>query len=210
MVASDPTSASIADAEPDPPAGHRIALRHGEELDRHLARARNLEDAGRWAAVEHQVGVGQVGDHPDVLALRQRHDLLVKARSAVAEVGLWGKLTINPFGRRGERASAASISLSGPCRGHGDRHRLATRDDHAEAVNRVARVGGQHAVPRTDQRQQQMRQPFLGADGDDRLALRVEASVRSDAGTSRRWRHAPRAGPWTACSAGCPGAAPQS
>ena len=68
----------VADAEADPPARHGIALRDGEELHRHLARPRDLEDAARGECrIERQIRVRQIGDHPQLLPPRQRHYLLV-------------------------------------------------------------------------------------------------------------------------------------
>src|SRR5207244_20550 len=46
----------VADHESDAPAGHVVALGHGEEFDGDLARARHLHDRGRLPAVEADVG----------------------------------------------------------------------------------------------------------------------------------------------------------
>lgn len=47
-------------------------------------------------------------------------------------------------------------------------------DDAAIGMNRVGRVWHQHCIARTEGRQRQMRQAFLGTDGDDGLGLGVE------------------------------------
>ena len=47
-------------------------------------------------------------------------------------------------------------------------------DDHAIGVDRVGRIGHQHRVAGTDRGEREMREPLLGADGDDRLGVRVE------------------------------------
>ena len=52
----------VADHESDAPAGHVVALRQREELDRDIFGAGNLHDAGRLVAVEGDVGVGEVLD----------------------------------------------------------------------------------------------------------------------------------------------------
>ena len=52
----------VPDDEAEPPAGHPVALRHGEELDADLPRARLGEEAPRLEAVEHEIGVGEVVD----------------------------------------------------------------------------------------------------------------------------------------------------
>jgi hypothetical protein len=53
----------VAQAIADAPAGHVVALRHGEDLDGVLLGAIHLEDAGRLVAVEADVGVGEIVDH---------------------------------------------------------------------------------------------------------------------------------------------------
>ena len=61
--------------------------------------------------------------------------------------------------------------MSGPA---GHRQRLAARDDHPEAVNGIAGVGRQNTVTWRHQRQQQVRDPLLRADGHDRLRFGIE------------------------------------
>ena len=48
----------IADHEADAPAGHVVALAHGEELNGDVFRSLHLHDAWRFIAVETQVRVG--------------------------------------------------------------------------------------------------------------------------------------------------------
>jgi hypothetical protein len=55
---------------------HVVALRHGEELDRHVLRARHLHDRGRLPAVERDVGVGEVVHHEDAVLAGERDDFL--------------------------------------------------------------------------------------------------------------------------------------
>src|SRR5438552_3705149 len=61
----------VADHEADAPARHVVALRHGEELDRDVARAGHLHDRGRLVAVERDVGVGKVVNDQDVMLFCQ-------------------------------------------------------------------------------------------------------------------------------------------
>ena len=176
MVVRLPTSSAIADAEADAPAWHRVALRDGEELDRHIARARHLEDARRRVhVVEAQVGVRQVGDDPQLLAPGQRHDLLVEAHVGGGRRGVVREVHHQPDGgarRSGERALDLGVVVQlGTAR---DRNGLTARDDHAESMDRVAGIGRQDAVARADERQQQVGEPFLRADGHHRLAVWVE------------------------------------
>ena len=56
--------------------GHVVALRHGEEFDRDLARAGHLHDRRRLPAVEADVGVGEVVHDVDAVLAGERDDLL--------------------------------------------------------------------------------------------------------------------------------------
>ena len=123
-----------------------------------------------------QVGVGEVGDHPDVLAVAEAHDLFVERQVDRRRGRVVREVDDQALGlarRARERGlDLLEVILAGADR---DRHRLAAGDDHAEAVDRIAGVGREHAVARADQREQQVRQAFLGADGDHRLAIGIEA-----------------------------------
>ena len=54
--------ALVAEAEADAPSRHFVAFRHGEDFDSEIFRARHLEDAGRFVAVETVIGVGEIVD----------------------------------------------------------------------------------------------------------------------------------------------------
>src|SRR5690606_10540397 len=62
---------AVADHEADAPARHVVALAHGEELDRDVARAGHLHDRRRLVAVEDDVGIGEVVHHQDVVRTRE-------------------------------------------------------------------------------------------------------------------------------------------
>ena len=64
-----------ADGEADPPAGHVEGLRQAVELDRHVLRAGDLEDARGGLVEVHLVVGGVLGDH-EVVRLGQVDDLL--------------------------------------------------------------------------------------------------------------------------------------
>src|SRR5262244_338270 len=61
----------VADHEADAPAGHVVALRHREELDRDFARAGHLQDRRALVTVEHDVGVSEIVRHEDVVLSRK-------------------------------------------------------------------------------------------------------------------------------------------
>ena len=62
-------------------------------------------------------------------------------------------------------------------RRHAHRADVGAGDDRAVDVDRVARVGHQHRVAAVERREHQVREAFLRADGDDRLAVHVEVDV---------------------------------
>ena len=59
----------IADGEADAPAGHGVGLGQRGELDRDVDGARDLQDRGRRLAVEIDLGIGEIGQHEQVVLL---------------------------------------------------------------------------------------------------------------------------------------------
>jgi hypothetical protein len=57
---------------------------------------------------------------------------------------------------------------------HGDRAEVAVGDHDRVGVNRVGGVGDEHRVPRLEEREHQVGQALLRADGRDRLGLGIE------------------------------------
>src|SRR5689334_10157524 len=51
---------AISHHEPHSPAGHVVALRHGEELDSDLACTRHLQDRRRLVSIEHDVCIREI------------------------------------------------------------------------------------------------------------------------------------------------------
>ena len=60
----------VAERESEPPTRHAVRLRHREELDPRFAGALGREEARGSAAVEDEVAVGEVVEHPRARALR--------------------------------------------------------------------------------------------------------------------------------------------
>ena len=141
---------AVADHEADAPAGHVVALRQGEELDRDVLRARHLHDRRRLVAVEDDVGIGEVV-HDDRCRARaaERDDALEEvAGRRTARSDSPGKLRISIFGF-GSHARGSLLELgeevdAGSCIGTERMSRAG--DDRAVDVDRIAGIGHQHRV----------------------------------------------------------------
>ena len=165
----------VADHEADAPAGHVVALRHGEELDRHVARARHLHDRRRLVVVEHDVGVGEVVHHQDVVLPRQRDDFLEELQIDALR-GRIRREAEDQHLRLGRELADRALELGEEvdARRHAHRADVGAGDDRAVDVDRVRGIGHQHRVAALEAGEHQVREAFLRADGDDRLGVRVE------------------------------------
>ncbi len=176
MRASAAIILRVAQAEAHAPAGHVVALRHREDLDGHFLGAIHLQNAGGFVAVEAQVGVGEiVHHHGAVLRAPAGRSRVKKSRSTQCVVGLCGKEIRISFGFSADGAVEilqAVQELRGV--GHGQHAGMPLGHDDAVLVDGVGRVGRDHGVARADDREQQMRQRILGADGDDGFLVRIE------------------------------------
>ena len=163
----------------DAPAGHVVALGHGEELHGDLARARYLHDRGRpvpgGPAVEHDVGVGEVVYHQDVVLCCERDDALEELQLDAPRRGIAREPEDHHLRlREGFADRAFELLEEIHPRGHAHRTDVRAGDDGAVDVDRIARVGHQHRVAPLQRREHQVREALLRADGDDRLGVRVE------------------------------------
>jgi len=79
----------------------------------------------------------------------------------------------------GDRTANGPLQFGEEVHTRHQRHRthLRTGNHRTVDVNRVARVGHQHRVALIQGRQHQVRQAFLGADGDNGLALGVDLDL---------------------------------
>ena len=168
----------IADHESDAPPRHVVALRHGEELDRHVARARHLHDGRRLVVVEHDVGVREIVHDHNVVFFCQRNYFLEKRQVDALRGRIRRKAEDQHFRLGGELADRAlELGEEVHPRRHAHRADVGAGDDRAVDVDRVRRVGHQHRVAAVQGRQHQVREALLGADGDDGLAVRVERNA---------------------------------
>ena len=168
----------VADHVADAPAGHVVALGHGEEFHRHVPGAGHFHDGGGPVAVEDDVGVGQVMHHQDVVLLGQGHHPLEEVELDAARRGIAGEAQDHHLGlgrafQDGPLQFFEEIHIVGHAHGAG----VGPGDDGAVDVDGVAGIGHQHRVAPVQGGEHEVGQAFLGADGDHRLAVRVEFHV---------------------------------
>lgn len=167
--------AGVAENEADAPAGHVVAFGHGEDLDGVLLGAIDLENAGGLAAVETEIGVGEiVNDHGAVLGgeveqLAEEIELDGVGSGVMGEAdkdGFWlaGPGVIDMFEAIEEFIGAIERENAGTTLGH----------DDAVLVNGVTGVGQGDDIAGTDNGEHKVGQTFLGADGGDGFGFRIE------------------------------------
>ena len=172
----------VADREPDAPARHAVGLGQGGELDRHVLGAGNLQDRDGRFAVVIQLRIGQVADDPQVVGLGEVHDAFIEGQ-------------IDRLGRRVGRIVHHQDLGARHGEGHRPLQRLEillvrrgrhaadrrARDDEAEGVDRIGRIGRQDHVARLGDRGGQAGQTFLRAHGDDHLGLGIDVHAEAAA-----------------------------
>ena len=172
----------VADRKADPPAGHRIGLGQGRELDRDILGARHLQDGRRRIAVIIKLGISEVAQHPDLVLLRPGDEPFVEGQ-------------VHRLGRRVGRIIDHQDRRARHGEGHGAveraeiilvrrrRHRPdgGSGDDEAEHVDRVAGVGRQHHVARRGDRGGEAGKPLLRPHGHDDFGFRVDIDAKAAA-----------------------------
>ena len=170
----------VADGEAHAPAGHGVGLGERGELDRHVAGALDLEDRGGRVAVEVDLGVGEVGEHPEVVLLGEGDEIAVEIEVADLRrrVGREGdderhRLRHRVDHRALQRAEIG-LGVEAAVVEGGDVAERAAGDHEAVGVDGVAGVRDEHDVARGGDRHGEVGEALLGAEGGDDLGLGVE------------------------------------
>ncbi len=139
----------VAAHEADAPARHVVAFGEREEFDGHVHGARHLQDRRRHIAIEHDVGIGNVMDHPDVVLPGHCHDLLEELQIHALRGRIAGEVEDEHLGRGPGGLDGLFQFLEEIHAGH-QRHMADIRPGQHEpvGVNRVGRVGHQDRVTR--------------------------------------------------------------
>ena len=166
---------AVADHEADAPAGHVVALREREELDRDVFRAGNLHDRRRAVAVEDEIGVGEIVEEIDLLRAAEGDDALKESRVDDLRRGVrreveqqhlrprphGGQLVLQPIEKAGRVV-------------HLHRDDLRAGDGGAVDVDGIAGVGNEDRVLIVERGEAEVGDAFLRADGDDGFAVGIE------------------------------------
>ena len=170
----------VADGETHAPAGHGVGLGQRGELDRDVAGAVDLEDRGGRIAVEVDLGVGEVGEHPEVVLLREGDQLAVEVEVADLRGGVRREGDHDGHGLR-HRVGHGAVERAQVFLGiepsvveRGDVAEHAAGDHEAVGVDRVGGVGDEHDVAGCGDRHGEVGEALLGAEGGDDLGLGVE------------------------------------
>jgi hypothetical protein len=123
-------------------------------------------------------------DHPDPVLAGDVDHLLKNSRSTHWVVGLPGKFSTSILGFGQESWIALQLLEEVHIRRQTHMAHVRPGDDESVGMDRIGRIGHQHRVARPHGGERQMRQPLLRADGDDRLAVRVQLNVETGLGTS--------------------------
>ena len=172
--------AGVADGEAHAPAGHGVGLGERGELDRDVAGAVDLQDRGRRIAVEIDLGIGEVGEHPEVVLLREGDEIAVEIE--IADLGRRvGREGDDERHRLRDRVDDGALERPQVLLGieaavveRGDVAQGAAGDHEAVGVDGVAGVGDEHDVAGGGDRHGEVGEALLGAEGGDHLGLGVE------------------------------------
>ena len=170
----------VAAHEADAPTGHVVALGQGKEFDGDLGGPGDLEDGGGDVAIEDDVGVGQVVDHPDAVLPGDGDDPLEEVELDALGGGIAGEVDHQHLGLGpGILDGPAQLGEEVDAGDQGHMADVGPGDDEAVGVNGVSRIGHQDGVARAHGGEGQVGQPLLGADGDDGLLVRVQIDLKA-------------------------------
>ena len=169
---------AVADHVTHAPTGHVVAFRHGEKFHRHLFGARHLKDRRRLVIVKHDVGVRQIMHHVNIVLARNRDQPLEKREIDALRRRVAREIHDQHF-RLGIAVADGLFQLVEEIDIHLHRHvaYVRARDHRPVNMNRVTRVRHQHHVAALECRQRQMRDAFLGTDGDNGFGIRIKLHV---------------------------------
>ena len=159
----------VPDREAEPPARHPVRLRHGEQLEPDLARAVLREEAGRPAAVEDEVAVGEVVQQPRARVLRPLDRFGEDARRRGGR-GRVGRVVEIERGRLRRRR----VPVRPAVREQRQRHVRGRGERDGRAVVRVAGIREHERAAALDRHLRELHQPRLRPRQHRHLARRID------------------------------------
>ncbi|MNZ59380.1 hypothetical protein D3C78_774180 [compost metagenome] len=182
MIALDPRQGAdqlwVADHKTNTPASHVVTLGQGEELHRDVFGTWHLHDRRRLPTVVNDVGVGQIVDDQHIVLLGQCHNTLEEIQLDALRRRVRGEAK-NHHLRLGDRLADRPLKLVEEVHTRHQRHRthLGTGNHGTVDMNRITGVGYQHGVAMIQGGKHQVSQAFLGTNGNDGFAFRVDLDL---------------------------------
>ena len=165
----------VAYHEADAPAGHVVALAHGEKFHGYVACTRDLHDRRGLPAVKANVGIRQIVHHQDSVLLCQRHHSLEKIEFHALRSRIAGKAQDHHLRFRNRFTNCTLQFLDEVHAGrHADRTDVGTGDDGSIDMDRIAGVGHQNSIAVVQRGEHQVSEALFGADSYDGFAIRIE------------------------------------
>src|SRR4030095_9740276 len=168
----------ITHRKPHPPPRHVVTFRQRKKFDSDLFSTWNLKQARRLVTIEGQIRICQVVNHDQLIFLCELDDALEEIQLHYFRGWIMGKTDDKQFGLRPGLLDCffemAKKSLAGNQR---NTTKVTARQNHGKLMDRIRRAGTQHNVSGVYNRPCQMRQPFFGANGDDRLTIRIKVHL---------------------------------
>ena len=169
---------AVADHVTHAPTGHVVAFRHGEKFNSDFFRTRHFEYRRRAVAVKHDIGVGQIMHHVNIVFTRDRNQPLEKGQVNALRGRVAGEID-NQHLRLGIAVADGFFQFVKKIDVGLHRHvaNVGARNHRPVNMNRVAGVGHQHHVAALQCRQRQMRDAFFGTNRDNRFGIGIQLNV---------------------------------
>ena len=165
----------VAYHETDAPTRHVVTFRQGEKFYSNLFGARHFHNRRRFIAIKHNVGIGQIVDHPYLVFLGDSHHFLEKLQLHTLGSGVAREIQHQHFGLGpGIFNRLFQLTEKIDIGGQGYMADVCPGDNKAVGMNRVRRIRHQHCITGTNRGQGQMCQPLFRANGNNGLGFRVQ------------------------------------
>ena len=182
-IALDATKRShnlgIANAKTYTPPRHVITLGKREELYPDILGARHLKKTGGLISVKDKVCIGKIMNHQNVMLFSIVHDLFKEGQIDHFGCGIVWKGDDEHLGPRPCLPCGSNqVFKKIPILTQRNPAYIPTSNDCRIRMDRVRGIGRKDDIPRPYGYQYKMRNPFFGANGNNRFGIRVYIHVK--------------------------------